>query len=143
MEEARRDILKGFLAGRSKADLGREFNLSRERIRQIIKSITGENSPSVLKRMDVDWTKVNLLRKIFGIRHNELSNRARLNPATVRHIFIGDQKYLKGRSQDKVLRTLFEMILERNEVFINLEEFIKPDVDENDATGAQEEKAQE
>jgi len=121
-----RQILDEFLKGDSKAKLGRRFEISRERVGQIVKAIVGSRNPFSLDNFyEVDWKTVNTIRKSIGISHRDIADRCSVHPATIRHIVTGNYKYSRGASAVKVLLTIVEISREKQTQIQDLRKAIK------------------
>lgn len=112
-QERNKKILEEVLKGETLQDVGNKFDISRERVSQIIKGLEGKR-PTELKAIpegwEIDWDKLNELRQRLNITHGSIAGAVGLHTDTVKHIFTGDSRYMKGQTVIDVLRCFLMLV---------------------------------
>ena len=99
------EILKAYKdLGGNKAEVGRKFNMTRERVGQIIKKITGKRSPMINDAKEVNWTLFRLLKRTAKISSIDVGNMAKCSAQTVNQIMAGNMNYINN-SKSKAYTT--------------------------------------
>jgi|SRR5690606_6126142 len=120
--ERNNKIVKEVLAGKSFAQVGREFNMTRENVRLIVRQMI----PKVYFATDPDVDIARIremlkicrkIRKLIRLPYLELAAKAHLSPDAVKHILKGELKYIvsyrkkgikKKLATDQVIQTILD-----------------------------------
>lgn len=111
MENKLRDlqINRDYALGVSKSELSRRFNVSRERIGQIIARYTGSRTINTKITKDI-MELVNQMRKLYGISYHELALRSGSSDITIKNILYHSKLYSDNKKMGLIL--LIQQIIE-------------------------------
>ena len=119
-------IILDYANGISQAAIARELNLSRERVRQILVEISGENSPPVRAEMDHrEFVLFRILRDEMRMSNKEIANELGLGDATIKHYF-NQENSLTNQGKAKIARGILGIIAKRLIVIEEILERITP-----------------
>lgn len=92
----RKEIAAAFIELGSKSDVARVYNLSRERIGQIVKGELGARSPIVQSPTWFEWTVLKKVSRAYRLSAIEISRKSGVNSTTVVRVLNGNQRYIQN-----------------------------------------------
>ena len=101
------EIMRKYYEGQSKAGIAREYNLSRERIRQIVQRIDGEMECAT---WGVDT--LSEIRDVSRLRNKDIADKMNLKPSTVINCLAG-RSPMSNRRLHNFTKATIESLRER------------------------------
>jgi len=80
----------------NKAQVGRMFGLSRERVGQIVAHELGARSPIVREAMWFDWELLHRVADAYGISVTQIADGAEISRETASRVLGGEAEYIKN-----------------------------------------------
>lgn len=122
--EEMQNIFDDYVRLGNKAEVARKYDLTRERIGQIIKELRGSKTPKIIRDYAIDWEGLNKTKKELRIYNRDIAEEMKIPICTINKLFSKPEVYGTTPTAYRVVIATLDIAQKRKDLLDNILECI-------------------